>query len=86
MFPGSTSPPCDVRHDRRGREGAACFVPARIRPTFPPTMTDPFAGPRVVRAPDFPAGLDWLHTVDVRALALPDLRGRIALLDFWTYG
>ena len=48
-------------------------------------MTDPFAAPRVVRAPDFPTGLDWLHT-DGRALALPDLRGRIALLDFWTYG
>ncbi len=48
-------------------------------------MTDPFAAPRVVRAPDFPPGLDWLHT-DGRALALADLRGRIALLDFWTYG
>ena len=46
-------------------------------------MPDPFAGPRVVRAPDFPAGLEW---ADGRALALPDLRGRIALLDFWTYG
>ncbi len=57
-------------------------------------MADPFAVPRVVRAPDFPAGLDWLHVApradapraDGRALALPDLRGRIALLDFWTYG
>ena len=48
-------------------------------------MTDPFAAPRVVRAPDFPSGLDWLHA-DGRALALADLRGRIALLDFWTYG
>ncbi|GLC24986.1 thioredoxin-like domain-containing protein [Roseisolibacter agri] len=54
-------------------------------------MTDPFAVPRVVRAPDFPAGLGWLHAphaphADGRALALPDLRGRITLLDFWTYG
>ncbi|MGZ8378997.1 MAG: hypothetical protein ACXW05_20460 [Gemmatirosa sp.] len=48
-------------------------------------MSDPFAVPRVVRAPDFPAGLDWLHA-DGGALALADLRGRIALLDFWTYG
>ena len=56
-------------------------------PTDPATlpMTDPFAVPRVVRAPEFPPGLDWLHT-DGRALALADLRGRIALLDFWTYG
>jgi hypothetical protein len=48
-------------------------------------MSDPFAAPRVVRAPDFPAGLDWLNT-DRGALALADLRGRVSLLDFWTYG
>ena len=38
-----------------------------------------------VRAPDFPAGLDWIGTGG-RALTLADLRGRIAILDFWTYG
>ena len=38
-----------------------------------------------VRAPDFPAGLDWIGTGG-RALSLADLRGRVALLDFWTYG
>ena len=38
-----------------------------------------------VRAPDFPAGLDWIGTGG-RPLALADLRGRVALLDFWTYG
>ena len=61
-------------------------MPADNPSLTPIPMADPFAGPRVVRAPDFPAGLDWLHTADGRALALPDLRGRIALLDFWTYG
>jgi hypothetical protein len=38
-----------------------------------------------VRAPDFPATLDWLHTSG-RALTLAELRGRIVILDFWTYG
>ncbi|MEP6691367.1 MAG: hypothetical protein ABJD07_09435 [Gemmatimonadaceae bacterium] len=38
-----------------------------------------------VRAPEFVAGLDWLHTGG-RALTLADLRGKIAILDFWTYG
>jgi hypothetical protein len=36
-----------------------------------------------VRAPEFPPGLDWLNTD--RPLRLAELRGRIVLLDFWTY-
>ena len=34
-------------------------------------------------APDFPPGLDWLNTE--RPLSLTDLRGKIVILDFWTY-
>jgi len=34
-------------------------------------------------APEFPAGLQWLN-VD-RPLFLRDLRGKVVLLDFWTY-
>ena len=40
-----------------------------------------FAG--TVRAPDFPAGVDWLNTD--RPLTLADLRGKLVLLDFWTF-
>src|SRR6478672_2443416 len=39
----------------------------------------------IVRAPDFPAALDWLHTGG-KQLTLADFRGRLLLLDFWTYG
>ena len=35
-------------------------------------------------APDFPAGLEWINTN--KPLALNDLRGKVLLLDFWTYG
>jgi thiol-disulfide isomerase/thioredoxin len=36
-----------------------------------------------VNAPDFSAGLEWLNTE--RPLSLRELRGKIVLLDFWTY-
>lgn len=35
-----------------------------------------------VRAPEFPAGLEWLNTE--RPLTLQELRGKVVLLDFWT--
>jgi len=37
----------------------------------------------VVRAPEFPAGLEWLNTP--RPLTMADLKGKLVLLDFWTY-
>ena len=49
-----------------------------------PSMADSPAMP-AVRAPDFPGNLDWIHTGN-RSLGLADLRGKITLLDFWTYG
>jgi len=36
-----------------------------------------------VRAPEFPTGLTWFNTA--RPLTLAELRGKIVLLDFWTY-
>jgi thiol-disulfide isomerase/thioredoxin len=37
-----------------------------------------------VPAPEFPDGLDWLNTE--RPLTFADLRGKVVVLDFWTYG
>ena len=34
-------------------------------------------------APDFPEDVEWLN-VD-RPLTLNDLRGKVLILDFWTY-
>lgn len=43
------------------------------------------SSPRIPRvsAPEFPSGMDWLNTS--RPLSLAALRGRVVLLDFWTF-
>ncbi len=46
-----------------------------------PTRKKLFEGE--VNAPDFPLGMEWLNTE--KSLSLRDLRGKIVLLDFWTY-
>ena len=34
-------------------------------------------------APEFPGGLDWLNSG--RPITMEELRGKIVILDFWTY-
>ena len=46
-------------------------------------MADKIAG--AYPAPPFPTNLDWINTGG-KTLTLEDLRGRLVLLDFWTYG
>jgi hypothetical protein len=48
-------------------------------------MSNPITDAPRVRAPEFPAGLEWLNTGGA-PLTLAALRGRVVLLDFWTYG
>jgi thiol-disulfide isomerase/thioredoxin len=43
-------------------------------------MSEPIG---TVAAPEFPAGLQWLNTA--RPLRLGELRGKVVLLDFWTF-
>jgi len=40
-----------------------------------------FAGQ--VNAPEFPPDIEWVNTD--RPISMQELRGRIVVLDFWTY-
>ena len=40
-----------------------------------------FAGK--TNAPEFPPGLDWVNTES--PLTMTQLRGKVVVLDFWTY-
>ena len=40
-----------------------------------------FAGK--LTAPEFPEGLEWVNTA--RPLTMLGLKGKIVILDFWTY-
>lgn len=42
---------------------------------------EPYSAP--VRSPEFPAELIWVNADPIR---LADLRGKIVILDFWTFG
>lgn len=37
----------------------------------------------LIRAPEFPAGLEWINTQ--QPLTMKALRGKVVLLEFWTY-
>jgi cytochrome c biogenesis protein CcdA/thiol-disulfide isomerase/thioredoxin len=41
--------------------------------------------PVLGRAPDFTGTQQWFNTSGERALSLSELRGRVVLVDFWTY-
>jgi thiol-disulfide isomerase/thioredoxin len=52
-----------------------------------PSITTTYNGESLagtVDAPEFPEGVDWINTDT--AFTLDDLRGKVVLLDFWTYG
>jgi DNA-binding beta-propeller fold protein YncE len=46
-------------------------------------MPDQYLG--TTPAPDFPAGLDWINTGG-KPISIKQLKGKVVLLDFWTYG
>ena len=51
---------------------------------MPETLQIAAPAKSLVRAPEFPSGLSWLNSD--KPLSIKGLRGKVVLLDFWTYG
>ena len=66
--------------DANGEAIAGSLVSTITFPQRRNPMPSRFAG--TVRAPEFPEGLDWINS---EPLTLSQLRGKLVLLDFWTY-
>ncbi|MFN2190507.1 MAG: thioredoxin-like domain-containing protein, partial [Candidatus Promineifilaceae bacterium] len=75
----SSAEPATTAEPTASAESAA---PAEPTESTEDAAKQSFAGN--VPAPAFPTGLDWINTDS--PLALTDLRGKVVLLDFWTYG
>ena len=63
--------------------GAALCLTGLKRGWFSWACAQEGGGMATMGAPEFPEGMQWLNTG--RPLTLEELRGKVVLLDFWTY-
>ena len=64
--------------------GGALLAPQSVHAMPAALLIDAPAQKNLVRAPEFTPGLTWLNTD--KPLSIKGLRGKVVLLDFWTYG
>lgn len=67
-------------------QSEAISATAPDRPAGPPANLESSAPVDLYarNAPEFPAGLEWLNVS--RPLTMAELRGKVVIIDFWTYG
>ncbi len=70
----------DIRGDSAHGIGARAAAASQR-----PTTTDPSGLPVLGAAPEFVGNQRWFNTPGDRPLTLRELRGRVVLVDFWTY-
>ena len=71
-----------VRGEERDADSIGALAAAAPHGSTPsPDRKLPILG----RAPDFTGNQSWFNTPGDRALSLRELRGRVVLVDFWTY-
>lgn len=79
-----------MNFERHPRQATSIFILilllllAAVVPAADPVSTEPGYFRQTVRAPELTGGHGWLNTDE--PLSLRRLRGKIVLLDFWTYG
>ncbi len=77
--PPDTSAVTNTATSNAGQDAAEAGSPDATEPAanLPDSESRPMA-------PEFPEGLTWLNTD--RPLTMEELRGKVVVLDFWTYG
>ena len=76
------TPTQGLEETTRSRSGSRTCGPRRA------STAERMAGealPRLGAAPDFAATRRWFNTANGRPLSLRELRGKVVLVDFWTY-
>jgi thiol-disulfide isomerase/thioredoxin len=81
-----TSPPADTPDVSAASPEPTASLPEDPTPadadSTTPELDERFIGQ--IPAPDFPTDLEWINTDS--PISLRDLRGKVVLIDFWTYG
>jgi cytochrome c biogenesis protein CcdA/thiol-disulfide isomerase/thioredoxin len=68
-----------------GHEGVGALAAAAAHGESPAAGPGGERLPVLGRAPEFTGNQEWFNTAGEESLALRELRGRVVLVDFWTY-